>query len=300
MSRKVITTVAALVALVLSATRVLAHGVVGQRTFIEPIVAEDANPKNEFDILKPGWFRTSEGREFSLGFSLEKKVSENGSFSIASEWVALSPKAPAEPYTTGFNNLELSYKYAFLTLPEHEFRLSAAGILELPTGNRDAGAETHTRIGPELLWAWGLGDIPNRGALKYLRPFAIQGDVGYTHTVKTGGKDNDELFADNVIQYSLPYLSDFVRDFGLRWPLRNLILYTEFNYDQIVTGRSGTTFPDLRITPGIAYMDYYVELSVATQFPLNNATVPDNHAAVLGLLDLFIDDIVPQTNWTPF
>ena len=47
-------------------------------------------------------------------------------------------------------------------------------------------------------------------------------------------------------------------------------------------------------------MDYYVELSVATQFPLNNATVPDNHAAVLGLLDLFIDDIVPQTNWTPF
>ncbi len=288
---------AALLALILSATRVLAHGVVGQRTFIEPIVAEDANPKNEFDILRPGWFRTSEGREFSIGFSLEKKISENGSFSIASEWLVLSPKAPAEPYTTGFNNLELSYKYAFLTLPEHEFRLSAAGILELPTGDQKVGAETHTRIGPELLWAWGLGDISNRGAWKYLRPFAMQGDVGYT--VKTGGKSNDDLFADNVIQYSLPYLSNFVREFGLRWPLRNLILYTEFNYDQIVTGRSGTTFPDLRITPGIAYMDYYIELSVATQFALNNATVPDNHAALLGLIDLFIDDIVPATDWTP-
>ena len=298
MSRKVLPLVAALVALILPATRVLAHGVVGQRTFIEPIVAEDANPKNEFAILRPGWFRTGEGREFSLGFSLEKKVSENSSLSIASEWLGLSPKDPTEPYTTGFGNLELSYKYAFLTLPKHEFRLSAAGILELPTGNQDAGAETHTRVGPELLWAWGLGDIPNRGVWKYLRPFAIQGDVGYT--IKTGGKSNDDLFADNVIQYSLPYLSNFVRDFGLRWPLRNLILYTEFNYDQIVTGRSGTTFPDIRITPGIAYMDYYVELSVATQFPLNNATVPDNHAVLLGLIDLFIDDIVPSTNWTPF
>lgn len=47
-------------------------------------------------------------------------------------------------------------------------------------------------------------------------------------------------------------------------------------------------------------MNYYLELSIATQFPMNRATVPNNHAAIIGLLDLFIDDIVPQTNWTPF
>jgi hypothetical protein len=47
-------------------------------------------------------------------------------------------------------------------------------------------------------------------------------------------------------------------------------------------------------------MNYYVELSVATQFALNRATVPSRHAAVLGLLDIFIDDVFPWVNWTPF
>jgi hypothetical protein len=285
-----------IVAMILPARIALAHGTVGQRTFIEPIVAEDANPKNEWDILAPAWHQTAEGREFSIGFSLEKKLSENSSLLIGSEWLALSPKE--EAYSQGFDNMELLYKYAFLTSPEHELRLSIAAGLDLPTGDKNIGAETHPRIGPEFLWAWGFGDIPNRGWLKYLRPFAIQGDAGYTF--KTSGQSNDGVFADNVLEYSLPYLSDFVRDVGLPWPVRNLIPYTEFNYDQIVTGRTRTTFPGILVTPGIAFMNHWIEISVATQFAVNNATVPENHAAVLGLLDLFIDDIWPRTNWTPF
>jgi hypothetical protein len=109
-----------------------------------------------------------------------------------------------------------------------------------------------------------------------------------------------DLFADEVIEYSLLYLSNSVRDFGLPWPIRNMYLYTEFNYDQLIAGPSGQTFPAIRITPGLAFMNRSIELSVATQFALNNATVPDNHAAVMGLVDLFIDDLIPATNWTPF
>src|SRR5438876_128700 len=113
-------------------TPLWAHGIVGQRTFIEPIVAEDANPKNEFGILRPTWVRTAEGRNLSLGFSLEKKLSENSSLLFESGWIADSPIE--EPYRTGFDNFELLYKYAFLTVPEQEFRLSAAAQLVLPTG----------------------------------------------------------------------------------------------------------------------------------------------------------------------
>ncbi|MGH7987349.1 MAG: hypothetical protein ACREQX_13805, partial [Candidatus Binataceae bacterium] len=47
---------------------VWAHGTVGDYTFLEPLIADDANPKNEFDILKPFWIRTASGRQFSLGF----------------------------------------------------------------------------------------------------------------------------------------------------------------------------------------------------------------------------------------
>ena len=184
-----------------------AHGTVGDYTFLEPMIAEDANPKNEFDVLAPRWVRTSEGREFSLGFSLEKKLSENSSVVVGSSWSDISPREgrPA----SGFDNLDLMLKYSMLTLAEHELRISGGLEMSVPTGNPDAGAETHFRLGPELLWAKGMGDLPDHGWIKYLRPLGFQGDVGYTAT--TTGRTNHELFADEVIEYSIPYLSSSVR-----------------------------------------------------------------------------------------
>ncbi len=285
-----------------------AHGTVGDYMFLEPIVADDANPKNELDILRPEEIWTADGRQFSLGFSFEKVLipapesMSNGvpggglvSIEIGSAWNYLSPRTGAP--LSGFDDLELLPKWAFLTIPRHEFRLSLGAKFILPTGNPSVEAQNHTQLGPEFLWAKGWGDLPNRGPLKYLRPFGFQGDFGYIPAL--GGATWHEMFADNVIEYSLPYLSNNVKDIGLEWPLRNMYLYTEFNYDQLITGPSAQTFPQILITPGLVFMNYYVELSVATQFALNRATVHNNHAAVIGLLDLFIDDIFPWTNWTP-
>jgi hypothetical protein len=293
----------------LTAHTAFAHGTIGDYTFLEPIVADDANPKNEFDIVRPEFLRRADGHEFSIGSFLEKvlvKAPEsysNGapggglfSLEIGNEWIYDKPKGGHS--VNGFNELELLPKLAILTIPEHEFRLSIGLKLMIPVGNPSVESQQHTQLGPEFLWAKGFGDLPNYSLIKYLRPFGIQGDYGYIPAV--GGRTWHEMFADNVIEYSLPYLSDNVRDIGLRWPLRNLYLYTEFNYDQLITGPAQQTFPSVLITPGIAYMDYYIELSLATQLALNHAAVPGNHAAVIGLVDLFIDDIFPWTNWTPF
>src|SRR5260370_19351629 len=94
-----------LAAVLASAAIASAHGTVGDYTFLEPIVAEDANPKNEFDILRPQETWTADGRQFSLGFAFEKVVVpapesySNGvpggglvSLEIAGEWVDQSPK----------------------------------------------------------------------------------------------------------------------------------------------------------------------------------------------------------------
>jgi hypothetical protein len=107
------------------------------------------------------------------------------------------------------------------------------------------------------------------------------------------------MFADAVIEYSLPYLSNNVRDIGLKWPLRNLYLFNEFNYDQLIAGPPGQTFPTILATPGLAYVSYHFELAVGTQLALNQAAVSSNHAAILGLLDIFYDSIFPRLgNWT--
>src|SRR5437879_9474009 len=84
-----------------------AHGVVGQRSFIEPFIAEDVNPKNEFVIGRPEWDHSRDGRALSLGFGLEKKHSDRFSITLDSEWDDITPKPHAEPHATGVNHLNL-------------------------------------------------------------------------------------------------------------------------------------------------------------------------------------------------
>src|SRR5207247_10793150 len=90
-----------------------AHGTVGQRTFIEPFVTEDANPKNEFFIAKPGFFNTREGNEFSLGFSLEKKLSEHFSLALEGAWTA--QRVGGASNSEGFQNPGLLLEYSLWT-----------------------------------------------------------------------------------------------------------------------------------------------------------------------------------------
>ena len=276
-----------------------AHGVVGDYIFLEPLVAEDPTPANEFDVVQPEWRRSAEGRSFSIGTELEKVLGADAqglprfSASVGTSWQYNSPIEG--PNTDGFDNLEMAAKYAFWIVPEHELLLSCAVSLQLPTGSPAIEEQQHTSLGPELLWEKALGDLPNRPLLKYLRPFGFQGGVSYLPAL--GGHTNHLLSANQVIEYSLPYLNNNVRDLGLKSPLRNLFLFTEFNYSQLIEGPSGETFPSIVMTPGVAYVGYRFELSIGTQLALNSASVPDTHAAVLGLIDIFYDSIIPQANW---
>lgn len=288
-----------LIVFAMRASTAYAHGVVGDYIFLEPLITDDATPANEADIVAPTWNRNSGGRTFSIGSSIEKLLgtdSENlprFSLGAGSTWISQSPKQGSD--VSGFDVLTLFAKYAFLIIPKHEFILSAKAVLELPTGNPDVTSQQHTSLGPELIGAKALGDLPNTMILKWLRPIGFQFDYGYLPAL--GGHTSHHMFADGMIEYSFPYLSNNVKDIGLKWPLRSMFLYNEFNYDQLVTGPPGQTFPTILVTPGIAYVSYYFELSVGTQFALNQASVSGTHAAILGLLDIFYDSVFPQGNW---
>src|SRR5437879_7523145 len=88
-----------------------AHGVVGQRSFIEPFITEDVNPKNEFVIARPEWDHARDGRTLSSGFGLEKKISDRFSLTLDSSWLDITPKPAAEPHASGFDNLGVTLKY---------------------------------------------------------------------------------------------------------------------------------------------------------------------------------------------
>lgn len=276
----------------LTASSAQAHGVVGQRTFIEPFVTEDANPKNEFVIARPSFLNTDEGNEFSLGFALEKKLSERFSVALEGEWT--SERIGGEPNSDGFQNPAVLLKYSLWQSPAREFILSPALEIELPLGDREIGAERDTAVAPFLLFGKGWGDLPL--SLSYLRPFALMGDAGFEFL--TNAETETTFKYDILLMYSLPYLHTYVRDFGTPWPFRQLIPMVEFNFDTRVDGTGRST--EARVTPGLVYLGQSVQLGVAGQFPLNHTTDRELDPSILFLVDLFYDDLFPARTWTPF
>ena len=186
-----------------------AHGVVGDYVFLEPLVAEDPTPANELDLPQPGWVKSSDANDYSVGFELEKVLyrDENDmprfSLSVATAWHHLSPFQG--PSADGFENLELGTKWAFFYSLKHEFLTSVGLVFQLPVGAAGIREQSHTSLGPTFLWEKGFGDLPNLAGLKFLRPFGIQSDVGYLPAL--GGHTSHELFADGVLEYSLRYLT---------------------------------------------------------------------------------------------
>jgi hypothetical protein len=279
----------------LAAGRAHAHGVVGQRSFIEPFVTEDVNPKNEFVIARPEFAHGSDARTFSLGFGLEKKLADTFSITLESAFDSVSPMDPDEPQTTGFENLAITLKDAVFINAPHEAIVSVALESTAPTGATSVGAEKDWSFKPFLLYGKGFGDLPR--ALAYVRPFAVQGDAGFEISLD---HDRTTTLVYNVcLQYSIPYLQAFVRDLGLGWPLNDLIPVTEFNFEQVVHGGEDG-HSRILTTPGIVYMDRFVEVGVAGRFPLNGTAHADTNWGVIGIVDLFIDDIFPFTKWQPF
>lgn len=208
-----------LVALLLShGSLASAHGVVGDYVFLEPLITQDPTPANELDILAPSWVRSRDANNYRIGFSMEKILYLDDEymprFSIGggSNWSHVSPFAGRG--MQGFDDLTVFGKYAFYYSLKHEFMLTIAAQLQLPTGDPDIEAQNHTSLGPVFLWEKGMGDLPNLAVLKYFRPFDIQSDFGYVPSL--GGHTSHHMFADAITEYSLPYLSNNVRDIGLK------------------------------------------------------------------------------------
>jgi hypothetical protein len=187
----------------------IAGAQVGKRNFIEPLIVEDPNPSNELDLI-PNWVAPAEGSNFSFNFTLEKEISQNLSIELGNAWndpscnpdfICLAAGSGrrgrsrhqqansnnfSQQLLTGFDDLEVLPKFAFYRSDEHEMRLAIGLDSFLPIGNKTAGGTSHASAGPIFMFAKGLGDIPNQGLEKYLRPFALQGELA--NLIKVSGQ----------------------------------------------------------------------------------------------------------------
>jgi hypothetical protein len=102
------------------------------------------------------------------------------------------------------------------------------------------------------------------------------------------------------LEYSLRYLDHFVERLNVGRPWGDFVPYVQSNYAQSFIDSRLTTKPDFRLTPGVAYLGDYCELSVGAQIAPNGAAPSGDRAAVLGLVEIFYDNIFPSLGWNPF
>jgi len=267
------------------------HGVVGDRIFLSPIVGNDAFPDNAFSLTT----RRSDF-DFSPLPALEKQLSDNSSLLVTGGWEQQEPGP--NPDVSGASDLSLYFRQAVYKSVSHEFELTVSPLIVVPTGTRQIADHGYTHLGGELLLGKGMGDLPDRPSQRYLRPFAVQAEVGYAGRIQ--GPANSDLVANFEVEYSLRYLDQFVQHIGIEAPWVNLVPYAQFNYSQSLMASHLTTLPDFRLTPGTAYLGEYFEVSFGAQVALNGAAPTGDRVAVIGLVEVFYDEIVPALGWKPF
>ncbi len=265
-----------------------------KRVFIDPLVTEDATPDNELE-LAPGWNRESHASDVNFAWSIEKQFSKNTSIEVSDAFDSVSRSR--EHSSEGLDGVEILPKWVFFSSDQHEDVFAIAADFLPSSGDPQKGAETHSRGGPCLLWEKGLGDLPDGAFLRFVRPLAVQNDMGYLPS--WGGPQADELFFNLTVEYSLQYLADLGESMPLAPVSSGLVPFLEFNYDQVAFGRKQNTPPDLRITPGLAYLFGPFQMTIGTQVALNQTASHNVQSAVLTLLDIDLDEIIPAVGWEP-
>src|SRR4051794_33111473 len=105
-----------------------AHAVVGNRFFPATITTDDPGVADELSLPTLSSFKTGDDpavRELDVSGEYSKRLTSRLGVSFGETWTQL--KAPGDAKVQGFQNLETTLKYQFLTSPEHE-AIMAAGL----------------------------------------------------------------------------------------------------------------------------------------------------------------------------
>ncbi|HEY1544297.1 MAG TPA: hypothetical protein VGG01_18000 [Xanthobacteraceae bacterium] len=312
MSRSVIGAAAfAVVALVLSNTGASAHCFVGPRFFPATLAIDDPCVADELSIPTVSWSRTSDqpsAQELDISGEFSKRITETIGVSISPTWTRIVP--PGGPNQSGFQNVETTLKYQFLTLPEHEFVMSAALVAEWgATGAQGVGADTFTTYTPTLYIGQGFGGLPD--SIGWARPFGLTAQLGYaipsssssvTVDPDTGDIDTElhpRFFTYGFsLQYSMPYLKSNVVDLQLPDFVNRLVPIVEAQFQTPVSNNFNTGIGTTgTINPGVIWVGDYFQVGLEAMIPINRAS--GSGIGVIGQLHLYLDDIFPRSIGQP-
>ncbi len=260
-----------------------AHGVVGDRFFPATIASDDPFAADELALPTVSLGNHEEDYDFEYTKTIFPY------FAVSFEGGYIDSHPPGGPGASGWDNIEITPMWQFVTDADSEFVASAGMSFEIGGSGSRAVADTFTTYTPEFLFGKGFGDLPDSMAL--LRPFAITGVLAYS--IPGTSTESKAFEWSGALEYSLLYLQNNVRDQGFSKFVAHLTPVVEFAMET-PTDTGGTTGT---INPGILWSGQYSQLGVEAIIPVNHAS--GDNVGVLMQLHFYVDDIFPHSLGTP-
>jgi hypothetical protein len=263
----------------------IAHGIIGERFFPATISTDDPFAADEMALPTI----TSFDHETDVDFDYSKSIFPG--FAIGVGIGHVDANSPGEPGERGFGNLEISPSLELYRNTKHEFIFTTGLDWEIGGTGSKAVAERSSTFTPTIKFGKGFGDLPD--SMKYLRPLAVTGTVGYA--IPTAHDETKSIEWGGAIEYSLLYLQNNVHDQGFSNFVAHLTPVVEFSLSSPTRAGDGATTGT--INPGIIWSGQYVQLAAEAVVPVNKES--GRGVGFIGQLHFYIDDIFPHSLGKP-
>jgi hypothetical protein len=276
-----------------------AHGFAGARFFPATIQTDDPFVADEGSLPTITWQPTGAdgSHETDYELDLSKRITPNFGFTFAEQYRDVRPNGA--PSVSGWDSLKTGQQYQLFIDAEHE----AMGLIGLQenwahTGSKSLGQPEFTTLSPTFDFGKGMGNLPD--SLRWLRPFAITGNISVDFPTKASSSDgtpNPNVFNFGVaIEYSLIYLQSQVKNIGLAPPFDRITPLVEIT-SSTPFNRGVTSSTTGVIAPGLIWSGQYFQVSTELIIPYGSG---QGHG-VGGLVQLhfYLDDIFPNSFGKP-
>ena len=278
------------VRLVLAATILLAgcagnasaHAIAGQRLFPSTLTFDDPGIGAEFPLVFSR-IRADGIYQSDLSLSVTKPITPGFSLTAATDYLGISQ--PGALTAHGLGNVSVGGVWQVYRNADSE-SIGSFSISDsiAHTGSR-AMRDNFSTWSPEFDFGKGFGNAH----AAWMKPFAVSGSLGLD--LPTDSHAPRMLDWGTSLQYSVPYLQDFVKYVGIKAPFNNMIPIVEFPMQTCLDrGCRGQTTG--YVSPGVIWIGHYFQAGFEVQVPVNHRT--GNSVGILFGIDLYLDDLAPH------
>jgi hypothetical protein len=271
-----------LLLLLCASTSADAHALAGQRLFPSTLTFDDPGIGAELPWVF-SHVRADGTSVNDLGIAVTKPITSKFSLVAASDYIGIS--GAGAPALHGWSNVELGGAWQLFRRADSESIGSfSLGRSFAHTGSRAVRDDFST-------WsaAFDFGKGFGTARAGWLRPFALTGSLGLE--LPDSRQAPRMLDWGLSLQYSIPYLQDFVKYAGFKAPFDKMIPIVELPMQTCLDrGCHGQTTG--YVAPGAIWIGRYMQWGFELQVPVNRRT--GHSVGVMFGVDLYLDDLAPH------